>query len=702
MSDARDPDKLTTFHEYRVEEQASNLRQRQKEHVRRSIDEGHEKIAKGEYDELVELIDTVLLETLSISRWNLDEYDRKLDGTEYGWEYGSVKEFFSDKRLYLYPAEVDHGAEYLDRAASPGVDPEQYRRKTLEAVFESLESAAIIEGFLPEFLEDTQETYGYEHQVGERYLNPDSSAGGTLHIRDDSDELKAYLCAGSKGSGKSTAVDTLALDSYSNGHKIVDIVDFFKAENGVYDIPQQPSTNGDLIDAREEMGLQSRFEGGFDKPEIEILAPLSKGLEDMRVPCEEGEDDPVLKPFTIPASELTFRQLVMLLHNTTPTQENHLRSAHQKLKNSGKDWTLRDVAETVREETGAGDSVADRIETALETAQGKSFIRDTDCDHSLNWSKIMQEQEVITSFTVHTIREHSDRLVVMSYLIDSLYDARDKIVRQHLLREFPPLTIVMREMHKVAPRSKSEQDAENTIEGYMIDTLSELFALMRHANMEILADTQKFKRQLSADVSGLFDRILCFRGHVPDVKQVFKTRLDNTTPAEKVAQFEEPGKAALVGEDGYTMPIQFAPPRCHHLEAKQDGSGLAMRARVDETDEELIPAPWDAEVPSRLTFEDLPDDPVAKFCEKYVERTNNFDDFVIKQHLTDTYNEWARANDMPVMDGDGGHTRIHRRVKNHFDLDSETDGQKTIEVDGEKKRKGCHWTLVLHGEDVET
>ncbi len=115
-----------------------------------------------------------------------------------------------------------------------------------------------------------------------------------------------------------------------------------------------------------------------------------------------------MRPFTIPASDLTFRQLVMLLHNTTPTQENHLRSAHQKLVNSGRDWTLKDVADTVRNKTGAGDSVCDRIETALETAQGKSFIRDKECEYQLDWSDIMQNEDVITSFTVHTIREPSD------------------------------------------------------------------------------------------------------------------------------------------------------------------------------------------------------------------------------------------------------------------------------------------------------
>ncbi|MFD1526034.1 hypothetical protein ACFR9S_06920 [Halolamina salina] len=603
----------------------------------------------------------------------------------------ALSRFFENQDRYLTPESVD-GREWLSARSNRGETPEEHRQRILDGVFESLESAAIMEGYLPSRLEKQQPVYGFSMQLGERYVRPDSTAGGTLDIRDTDDELKTILCAGSKGSGKSTAVESMVLDSYANGHKIVDLVDFFKSENATYDLPQQEPTNADLIEAREAMDLGAGFEDWDERPNLEIMAPLSPGLEKMQVPYNEDSDEPVMRPFTIPASDLTFRQLVMLLHNTTPTQENHLRSAHQKLVNSGRDWTLKDVADTVRNKTGAGDSVCDRIETALETAQGKSFIRDKECEHQLDWSDIMQNEDVITSFTVHTIREPSDRLLVLSYLLDSVYDAREQLTRHNLTENFAPMTIVMREMHKVAPRSKSEQEAESTMEGYMIDTLSELFALARHANTEIIADTQEFKQQLSSEVSGLFDHIYCFQSHVPDVKNIFKTRLDDTDPAETIAQFEQPGKCALVNEDGYTMPIQFAPPPCHHLEAKEDGSGLGMRARVDETGEKLLPAPWNANVPARLKFDDTPDDPVAEFCEKFIDQTNDMNDYAVKEYITDTYNEWAKVQDKKIM----SHDKIHRRVKNHFDLGDDTDAKPT--VDGE--RKYAHRTLVLRGEDV--
>jgi hypothetical protein len=302
---------------------------------------------------------------------------------------------------------------------------------------ESLVAVAAVESLLPSQLQDTQPVLGYQMQLGERYVRADSRATGTLTLRDPDDQLKSILCAGGKGSGKTAAVEALALDSYANGHKVVDLVDFFKAENVTYDIPQQDNGEG-LIDTREEMGLPTGFDdlraglawldGEPDpdfttSPEIEILIPLSPGLEKMRVPAAGGEHA-VVKPFTIPASELTYRQLVMLLHHTTEARENELRSAHQALRDTGKDWTLADVAAAVKRSSNASERLADDIETSLRTAQEKAFIRDQDCPHALDWTDVMSDEDTITAFSVHPLQETADNLVVLSYLIDSLFEAR--------------------------------------------------------------------------------------------------------------------------------------------------------------------------------------------------------------------------------------------------------------------------------------
>jgi hypothetical protein len=220
----------------------------------------------------------------------------------------------------------------------------------------------------------------------------------------------------------------------------------------------------------------------------------------------------------------------------------------------------------------------------------------------------------------------------------------------------------------------------------MIDTLSEVFALMRHVKMEILADTQKFHQQLSDQVSGLFHRIYCFGGQKPDVRRVFSTRIDDTDPVEHVAQFET-GRCALVSGDGYKMPLQFAPPRCHHLDADRDGDGFSMRARALEN-EVLRETPWSAEIPERLAFESGEKTPEEQFFDECLRETGKRDDYAVKDKVTSAYKKWARTIGYDTV----GHNELHRRLKNYFDLEY-NDARPTI--DGE--RKTAHRGLELKG-----
>jgi len=637
-----------TVPEYRSEEEAKKTNDARRMFVQRGIEEGFHHLSVGKTAALGELL-ADLVERIGISPTDVVPLS---DAVPAGNPY-----YLLECKEFLDALQSVDGAFALDRVArlSPNVESAE---QAGEAILKSMTSVASVEGLLPSQLQDTQPVQGFEGQLGERYVRADSRATGELTLRDSDDELKSTLCAGGKGSGKSAAVETLALDSYQHGHKIVDLVDFFKAENATYDLSQRENDEG-LIKVREEMGLPVGYddiEAGFawldgepdgdlfTSPDVEILVPLCPGLEDIEVPAVNGEQ-PVVRPFTIPASDLTYRQLVMLLHHTTEARENELRSAHQRLRDRNLDWTLSDVAAEIKRSGNAGQKLAESIETSLRTAQQKSFIRDKDCPHALEWEDIMADQSTITAVTVAPVKETADHLVLLSYLIDSLFEARRELLKQATLEQFPALTLIMREMSEVAPRSTSEQSAESTSERYMIDSLKDVFKLTRHANMEILADAQKFYRQLSPDIGELFDQILAFRGHQPDIKRIFSTRVNDKTPAQYVAQYDEPGKCALVSERGYRLPIQIAPPRCHHLEAKSDGSGLGFRARHPDTAEELIEPPWNVSVPPRLQFDDMPEHPVDRFLKQYVHLVNDRDEYLLMKDLREAYCEWADEND---------------------------------------------------------
>lgn len=681
------PEQALTVDSFKRDEKRKHIRDRKRTFVKRAIDRCYDLLSHGEVDEAAAVAASLAAEFDIDSATVRDVADRVPDGhTIYTFELSS----------FLEACERGQDGPAALRDASVG-DP---LPTVCGRVVDSLVAVAADEGYLPNELQDVQPVMGYCGQLGERYVRADSRATGRLELRDADDELKSILCAGGKGSGKSAAVEALTLDSWRHGHKIVDLVDFFKGENVLYDVPQQDNGEG-LLDAREEMGLSTGFddlEAGLawldgepddslaPSPDLEIRIPLCPGLERMHVPAKGGEHV-IVKPFTIPASELTYRQLVMLLHHTTEARENELRSAHQALRDSGRDWTLADVAEHITLHGNASDAVADAIETSLKTAQEKGFIRDTDCPYALDWEEMMADEQTITAFTVHPIQETADHLVVLSYLIDSLFEARNDLLTFQRLAEYPPLTVVMREMHKVAPRSTAESSAESTVEKYMIDSLEDVFALTRHANMEILADTQKFHRQLSATVAGLFDHILAFRGHVPDVKAIFRTRIDDTRPAEWVAQYKDPGRCAFVSERGYRLPMQLAPPRCHHLEAKTDGSGLGFRARTLDS-ERLVESPWSADVPERLAFDDLPDRPIDRFLEQYVTVVDDREEFVLLADLHESYIEWAEEENEEKFE----RRKVSQRLTNYYD----EIGQDTVYqplIDGGRER--AHRRLVL-------
>lgn len=657
--------------EYFENEQRQRRLNAKRQTVKEWVDEGSRAIADEDWLRVALITRDVLLPEIDVSMQDIPRYGAELRGTDEPWHPDALG-------LVIQKADAFVTAARADRLR-------RRRRRELHRGYQSAVSAAAVDGLIDSTLVSTVPAWEYEHQVGERHYSPTSAAEKEPQLIDpDPDaEVKATLVTGGQGSGKSTFVETLVEDRMARGRVIVDLLDFVKSENSMYDIEQRQEK---LNEIRDEMGLDVGFED-HDPPDVEIHAPLTDGLASSKVPYDTDADDHVVKPFTIPASELTYRQLVMLLPHSTRTQENYLKSAHQKLSQTGEDWTFRDIARVVRNETNAGETVSDRIERALQTAQETGYIRDKDDEHRLDWDEIVADPGTIASFTIHMVREEADKKVIASYLLDSLYEWRNSLIRERRLHKADTVTVVMRELHKVVPRSTSEQDSVATIESYMIDTMADLIALTRHVDMELICDTQKFKQQLDDEISGMFHRVFAFSGQKPDIREVFKTRVDDTGPAEKVAQFP-PGQCAMVSGAGYVMPISTAPPRCHHLDTGQDGDGLTARTVFLER-EELVDAPWSSDVPPHLAFSDEPNNPAEIFCERWLTTVSDREQAEFKCDVTEAYNAWAKDNDYDTM----SHQAVHRTVKNYFDtLGESTDAELTHP---EKGRKAAHRCLQM-------
>ena len=641
----------SSAHSYRRREELKDRRRHIQTIAKKSVEEGHKAISTGDRRTLEDLLESAILPILELETEDLGRYE------EIAARLGE-------------PIDVDA----LRRLLREGVGA--LSSNEVHSAFASLETSLAIEGHIQTSAETEQRVSLIEEDLGIRYVRATSSLGGELSLHEPDDDLGAILAAGSQGAGKSTAVATIVEDRIQAGHKVIDLLDFHKGENCLYDVE---SKDDELRDWREKIGLPVGFEGDYEPPDVEIYVPLTQSLEGARIPVRETEDgeELVVRPFTVPASELSYRALVMVLPHTTKVHENYLHSAYQMLENSGEDWSLRDLAEAVRLDTNAEPRTADKIERSLETAQNKGFIRDKSDDHTLDWRTLMRDPETVTSFTVHMVPESLDKKMIVSYLLDKLSEVRDRLQAERRLSEYPPLTVVGREWHKVAPRNKSSQDSVKELEKYMIDTVSDLLAMVRHHRLEVVADTQRFYRQLDPDVSELFTEIFAFEGHKPDVSRIFNTRIGRTgSVVDRVSQFDT-GICAHVSSDGYKLPIRVAPPRCHHLDARRDGSGIGFRAR-NLDDERLEPVPWSADVPNRLRF-DLDRDPdpddVEVFLSSRLKYTGDGGDRLFTSTITEVYRAYCQEEDVePIGSTESDtHNKLHRRLKEYFDVGSEVD-----------------------------
>lgn len=636
------------------EQREKNIAKLAETTLQAAFEAGHENLAENNYGRVRELLEQNILPAT-----DLDPVDITLTPTATN-PYSLI--------------------ELLDADSPWDVDDD-----VLEDGFESLFVELDVRDRVTGDATDEAPVYEYLHQIGERYYSPLSAGNEPVQLVDPDGDLNMTLLVGGTGSGKSTAGKTLAEDRIAKGHKIIDLIDTQRVENGLWDCACR---HEDLNEKRREAGMDVGFDE-FDPPEQEILMPLSERIGDAELPYNTETDEFVVRPFTIPASELSYRQLAMMLHHTTQTREHHIQQAYDEATRRWDDYTLGDLAELIRDNPEVGDSVSDRIIGALRTLQKKSYIRDKECPHALNWIEIMQDPGVVSSFSVRTVQEAADKKAVLAFLIDSLKDARDHLDYTHQLKGTPKLTVLMREMHFVSPSSsnQSEQDSESTLEKYMIGTMQKLSAMHRHADVEVIADSQSFDQQLHKSVRDMFHRVFVF-GHKTNTKEietVFNLKIGDKTPAGSISSWKNPGKCAAITPDGFTMPIQIHPPRHHHIDAKSEGNGLAWRDRNLEH-EELREPPWSGDLPARIRFDDVGDSPIERFWNMYIKKSTSDSAYVLKDDITEAYKKWAEVNDEPLRP----HNHIHSYISRSFDVD---DGQ-TTKHSGDGK-KTCYWGVAL-------
>lgn len=516
------------------------------------------------------------------------------------WLFGARGEW-----LNHYDNVVRNSEEWSFLAARRAVRGELSTRRDADSALAAVEAAAKHEGIV-ENVSNHSVARGFSLPVGRLWSSFSWDFDDEVKIVSRNSGAPKTLFGGKTGQGKSTTLATEVEDRFNNGLKIVDLVDTDEFENGVYDIPQQQQA---LRDVREDFGLPADFTESEDykAPSVEILVPLTSETAAMDIPVND-DGDSVVRPFTVPASDLDETTLVSFLSAlVSKQQEAAVRTAYDEVDDNLDDWSLRDLAECIAERDEMSDDFKRRAMRLLENLQSKGFIRTKSCPHAIDWGEIFGDAETITSFSVAPLADETDQLMVLSYLFWAVYHKR-----QHL--DVPPAAAVARELHEVVPHREEAQpdDRAKALQKAIASNLSYILKKNRHQQLEIMCDTQDIK-DLKKGVRKRFSRVVAFKMPQESLKSAFRYVGEHGYESASNSIGVKAGEGAVIGisepnvtrEIPFLSPIQFAPPSFHHFDVDEHSSGF--ETRCDYLDETMTAAPWagDLDDEMRFTVEDI-------------------------------------------------------------------------------------------------
>ncbi len=433
---------------------------------------------------------------------------------------------------------------------------------------------------------------GFEMPIGRIWSSFEMEYPDNLQLVSRGSGWPKTMFCGTTGQAKSATLETEAIDRYAAGMKVIDFVDTDEYENVLWDTVQQDET---LREIREDLDLEpdiSRIDD-VDRPDVEVLVPYADETSTMDVPVDD-DGETVVRPFTIPTSELSETTLVTFLTSlTSPQMETSIRMAYDKVSNQ-RNWTLKDLSEEILKRDNIGDKFQKRIVRILENLQNKGYFQSPDDPMAIDWERIFNDDRTITAFSVAPLESEVGQLMVLAYIVRSLYEQRKAY------DELPPCAAVSREMHEIVPhRNESSADARvEALQEAIAGNFSYILRKNRHERLEILADTQDIM-DLKRGVRKRFSRFILFNLPKDSVQNAFDyAGVDNWSSCYK-SLGQERGKGAVVGlteattryDRGFVTPVQFAPPPVHHFDVDVHDNGL--EARCDLHDEQFESRTWE-------------------------------------------------------------------------------------------------------------
>lgn len=696
------------------------LEYRERKRLEKGVRAVHTALYLGNYRDAAEVLDRRVVDPMGITPTKLASARPKLEKADLGYDFFAATHF------------LEHTAAYIDffAEADAGVDPtttSHYRaagletsvetaKKRLRNAFLTIENVGIATGLIRNELTNAVPLVGYELEIGVAWKSFDRDLPERVKlwgITEDED-VDATAIQGRPGSGKSASIETLAEDRYAAGHKVIDCLDWKEVENAFYDVRNQRE---ELQEPRRERNLPVWWDeiDDVDEPQVEIMMPLTPALCEWGIPFDVDDDRFVVRPFTIPASDVEKRAFKAMLTHTTTVQSSTLERAFKEVQDIH-DWKISDLAACIQE--AADDSqVADRMLTNLETLQKSSFIRDRKDEHSIDWKRIFTDTDTITCFSVAGMSDVAEKYMVMLYITRSLMEERETTTANRgETSGLPRLSTLWRELRLICPpESKKTKDPRiRELEGALIDAWGDLSTLHRHDDVELIGDSQHFETQIHSDVRANFGKGITFRNKKPSVRKFWKAYGADFEHAyvRRVATQFQPGDFAFLGDSSvdertFHSPCYMAPAMSHHIDTKAEDHGFLSRVEYLDR-EELRPAPWSADLDERFAIvrgraDKVPDrdEPVAYFAYHMIDSDVDGGKWEWTDDVYNAYLAFARREGLEQL----SKQNFGLRLSKWYDDGEYEQKQKMVDGDRDSAYFGLELTHkgrdLLTGEGVE-
>lgn len=586
------------------------------------------------------------------------------------------------------------------KSAPSGTQRYMKARVVVERTLATVTEIAEYEDVIMDEYASKVDAVGFSTKVGEHLQDAELDIGNPVKIITDRSGAVKSLHTGGTGQGKSVGVEREAEDYYlqnfeeGRDYKIMDLVGLRDGENWFYDIPQQ---DPDLQTPREEMGLPDELEA--EDVDVDIFVPLTPNLSEQQLPFDVEREEFIVRPFTIPASEIRQELLISILTTKlTEQQKGAVRNAYEELDHRRDDWALKDLAAMIKAQEDVPPEKRQTIVTTLQNLQRRGFIRTRDDPYTLDWRELFTTPETISVFSQAVMpNKPVPRLITVGYLTHTIKKSRET------MHGVPEVVLMMRELWKVAPHSKRQHFDQQAAE--LQESIGQMFAGLfrenRHSGVHLLADTQQVS-DLLKPVREMFNRYVVYHTNKNQVRSIFDWTANDKWKVFYNTLTPNPGEASVVGmvepaleerNIEFVGPVRYAPPSHHHRIERIDSNGWRARTKYLEHEELRKPADvgidWDAEEPDDLKVEsegegevDPEVKPVKAFVSECVEYEKGAQ--VIRDELKRAFNAFAQDHGLDGWDFNekGVQRRFGKRL--HGIVDGELgramiDGERTYE-----------------------